>query len=232
MALSASRGVYDQLRWIDEAGIERVRVDYVQNQPFVVPDDRLQNKAQRYYFVATMGLARGAIYVSPLDLNVEQERIETPHKPMIRLGTPVQDRFGNPRGIIIANFFGSYLLERFSEATDSKDGAVRVSLLNRDGYWPRAPQTDEWGLAFGRKDNFATRFPQAWKQIGGAERGQFEDGDGLWSFVTVRPLQVGMTRMATGGTLMADDGYVWKVVSRIPAETLRRLASRTSAGGS
>ncbi len=231
VALSASRGVYDQLRWIDEAGIERVRVDYVQNQPFVVPDDRLQNKAQRYYFVATMGLARGAIYVSPLDLNVEQERIETPHKPMIRLGTPVQDRFGNPRGIIIANFFGSYLLERFSEATDSKDGAVRVSLLNRDGYWLRAPQTvDEWGFMFGRKDNFATRFPQAWKQIGGAERGQFEDGDGLWSFVTVRPLQVGMTVTATGGTPMADDGYVWKVVSRIPAETLAQ-AGKQNLGG-
>ena len=47
VALSASRRVYDQVRWIDETGIERVRVDYVQNQPFVVPEDRLQNKSQR-----------------------------------------------------------------------------------------------------------------------------------------------------------------------------------------
>ena len=42
VALSASRRTYDQLRWIDETGMERVRVDYVQNEPFVVPRERLQ----------------------------------------------------------------------------------------------------------------------------------------------------------------------------------------------
>jgi len=231
VALSASRRVYDQLRWIDETGIERVRVDYVQNQPFVVPDDRLQNKAQRYYFVATMRLERGSIYVSPLDLNVEQERIETPYKPVIRLGMPVQDKFGNPRGIIMVNFFGSYLLEKFSEVTESKDGDVRVSLLNRDGYWLRAPQTvDEWGFMFGRKDNFGTRFPEAWKQIGVAERGQFEDENGLWSFVTVRPLLAGMAAAADANSPVADDEYVWKVVSRIPNDALEQASNQNLAG--
>jgi len=107
VALSASRRVYDQLRWIDESGVERVRVDFLQNRPYVVPEDRLQNKALRDYFKAAMALEPGRIYVSPLDLNIEQGRVETPFKPVIRLAIPVSDKAGQPRGIVIANYFGS-----------------------------------------------------------------------------------------------------------------------------
>ena len=140
--------------------MERVRVDYVQNQPFVVPGERLQNKAQRYYFTGTMQLAPGEIFVSPLDLNVEQDRVETPIKPTLRLAMPVQDAAGQARGIVIANYFGRYLLDRFSEVTEAGDSVDRVNLLNRDGYWLKAPQSaDEWGFMFGRKEHFGTRFP-------------------------------------------------------------------------
>ena len=237
-ALSASRRVYDQLRWIDEGGMERVRVDYVQNQPFVVPGERLQNKAQRYYFTGTMRLAPREIFVSPFDLNVEQDRVETPIKPTLRLGMPVQDATGQARGIVIANYFGRYLLDRFSEATEAGDSVDRVNLLNRDGYWLKAPQSaDEWGFMFGRKEHFGTRYPDAWTRIAGGERGQFEDAHGLWSFRTVRPLGAGMAS-ATGSPLpvsgasapLGSDDYVWKLVSRIPAHTLKHTANRNLVG--
>lgn len=238
VALSASRRVYDQLRWIDESGVERVRVDYVQNQPFVVPEERLQNKAQRYYFTGAMQLAPGEIFVSPLDLNVEQDRVETPIKPTIRLAMPVRDSAGQVRGIVIANYFGSYLLDKFSDVTEARESSARVSLLNRDGYWLKAPQAaDEWGFMFGRNEHFGTRFPEAWKRISGAERGQFENADGLWSFRTVRPLVAGMAS-ATGSPLpdsgastpISGDNYAWTVVSRIPADTLKQATNRNLAG--
>ncbi len=237
-ALSASRRVYDQLRWIDERGMERVRVDYVQNQPFVVPEERLQNKAHRYYFTGAMRLAPGEIFVSPLDLNVELDRVETPIKATLRLGMPVQDAAGQARGIIIANYFGSYLLDRFSEVTEAGDSMERVSLLNRDGYWLKAPQSaDEWGFMFSRKEHFGTRFPEAWTRIAGGERGQFEDAHGLWSFRTLRPLGTGMAS-ATGSPLPASgasatlgsEDYVWKLVSFIPAHTLKHTANRNLVG--
>ena len=238
VALSASRRLYDQLRWIDESGMERVRVDYVQNQPFVVPVERLQNKAQRYFFVDTMKLAPGEIYVSPFDLNIEQGRVETPFKPTLRLGMPVVDQAGHPRGIVMVNYFGRYLLDKFSDVTEAGESGVRVSLLNRDGYWLVAPQAgDEWGFMFGRKDHFGTRFPEAWARISAGGRGQFEDDDGLWSFITVRPLGAGMASAA--GSPLADSGesasigadqYVWKVVSRIPPDMLMRMANRSLGG--
>ncbi|MBL8431291.1 MAG: GGDEF domain-containing protein, partial [Dechloromonas sp.] len=236
--LSASRRVYDQLRWIDESGMERVRVDFIQNQAFVVPAERLQNKAQRYFFNDTMRLAPGEIYVSPLDLNIEQGRVETPFKPTLRLGMPVFDAAGRPRGIVIVNYFGRYLLDRFSDVTEAREGGVRVNLLNRDGYWLIAPQAgDEWGFMFGRKESFGTRFPEAWARISAGERGQFEDDDGLWSFNTVRPLAAGMASAAAspladsgGSAPIGADQYAWKVVSRIPTDMLMRMANRSLGG--
>ena len=238
VALSASLRVYDQLRWIDESGMERVRVDYVQNQPFVVPLERLQNKAQRYFFIDTMKLAPGEIYVSPLDLNIEQDRVGTPIKPTLRLGMAVVDQAGRRRGIVMVNYFGSHLLDKFSDLTEAREGGTRVNLLNRDGYWLIAPQAaDEWGFMFGRKDNFGTRFPNAWKRISAGERGQFEDGDGLWSFITVHPLTAGMASAvgspladSAGSAAIAADQYVWKVVSRIPPDMLMRIGNRNLGG--
>ena len=238
VALSASLRVYDQLRWIDESGMERVRVDYVQNQPFVVPLERLQNKAQRYFFIDTMKLAPGEIYVSPLDLNIEQDRVGTPIKPTLRLGMAVVDQAGRRRGIVMVNYFGSHLLDKFSDLTEAREGGTRVNLLNRDGYWLIAPQAaDEWGFMFGRKDNFGTRFPNAWKRISAGERGQFEDGDGLWSFITVHPLTAGMVSAvdspladSAGSAAIAADQYVWKVVSRIPPDMLMRMGNRSLGG--
>lgn len=229
VALSASRRVYDQLRWIDETGRERVRVDYLQNEAFVVPEERLQNKARRYFFSDTMKLAPGEIYVSPLDLNIEQGRVETPLKPTLRLAMRVADQAGKARGIVIANYFASFLIARFDDITQAHDIGARVSLLNREGYWLSAPQAaDEWGFMFDRKDNFATRYPEVWQRISSRERGQFEDDHGLWSFQTVRPLQAG--RLAGSQTVMGGDDYVWKVVSLVPGEILVQTTSRNLGG--
>lgn len=101
-SFSLSKRVYDQLRWIDETGRERVRVDRAGQGVRIVPVEALQDKASRYYFVDAMRLAPGELYVSPLDLNVENGRIDVPHKPMLRLATPVSDGAGRARGIVSA----------------------------------------------------------------------------------------------------------------------------------
>lgn len=47
---SRAKQVYDQLRWLDETGMERVRVDLIGDRPVNVVGDKLQSKVQRYYF--------------------------------------------------------------------------------------------------------------------------------------------------------------------------------------
>ncbi|GAB6041112.1 response regulator [Endothiovibrio diazotrophicus] len=214
---SLNKRVYQQLRWIDEQGRERVRVDWVDGGPRVVPAAELQDKSDRYYFTDAFRLAPGELFVSPLDLNVEHHQVEVPYRPMLRLATPVADHAGVKRGIVLINYAGSDLLEAFDRGGERIRG--HLALLNRDGYWLRSPQADEaWGFMFGRDETFGRRHPEAWQRIGTGGRGQFEDAQGLWTYRTVLPLEIGehpaMGREGTGG------GYAWRVVAHVGHEAL------------
>jgi hypothetical protein len=99
-------GTYLQLRFIGaEDGHEITRVDRARagETPRTVPDAELQPKGTRPYVEATLGCELGATFVSPIELNRERGRIEVPHIPVLRVGTPVADATGAKVGIIIVN---------------------------------------------------------------------------------------------------------------------------------
>ncbi len=66
MSLVLRNPSYDIVRWIDEKGLERVRVNRKNAIPYLVPDNELQDKHKRYYFTQTMQLSNGDIFISPL----------------------------------------------------------------------------------------------------------------------------------------------------------------------
>lgn len=211
LAFSASKGIYEQIRFIDAAGMEMVRVDFNGSRAAPVPEDRLQDKSGRYYFVKAMEMGRSGIYMSPLDLNVEAGSIEEPFKPMLRFATPVFGRGAEAKGILILNYSGRDLLEQFDAA--SRRPGVGM-LLNSDGYWLRGPSREsEWGFMFEDRGevSFARAHPGAWKRIENAESGQFHVEDGLFTFLTIRPLP---------GQLTNGGEYRWKVVNHIPAGSM------------
>lgn len=124
---------YDKVRWIDQSGMERVRVNNVAGHPVTVAADKLQNFSDSYFFRDTMRLKPGQFFVSPLDLNVENGKVEVPHKPVLRLATPIRDRNGQARGILIINVAARHVLDSF---TDSVAGARdHAMLLNSAGNW-------------------------------------------------------------------------------------------------
>jgi len=51
-----SSALYDQVRFLDETGIEIVRVNFNGGHPGIVHSEQLQNKSQRYYFADTIKL--------------------------------------------------------------------------------------------------------------------------------------------------------------------------------
>ncbi len=97
---SIIKAIYDQIRWLDLNGQERLRVNFNDGSPAPVPEDQLQEKGKRYYFADTVKLNRGEFFISPLDLNIEGGKIEQPRKPMIRIGTPVFDLEHSPLSLI------------------------------------------------------------------------------------------------------------------------------------
>lgn len=233
---SHSKGIYDQIRWIDETGMERVRVDYLAGHTMVIAAEKLQNKGQRYFFTDSVKLNPGEIFVSPLDLNIEQNQIEVPHKPMVRLATPVVDRAGRKRGIVILNYLGRLMLDDWAAATAAV--ADHAMLVNGDGFWLKSPRPeDEWGFMFKQPGlSLAQRSPAAWEHLRQAESGQLPLADGLWTWQTVYPLQAGQ-RSSTGSAdaFVPSRGevetrqYVWKTITHLPAARLDEM--RTAIWG-
>lgn len=80
-----------QVRFIDAAGMERIRVDRTQSStlPFIVPRGALQDKSGRDYFRVVRALKRPVLWHSRLDLNVEHGKIEVPYRPTIRAAIPI-----------------------------------------------------------------------------------------------------------------------------------------------
>ena len=223
LLFSKQRGVYDQIRYLDATGMERIRVNYNGGQPSAVPEKKLQNKADRYYFWRSMRLERGQVFISPFDLNQEHGKIEVPHKPTIRFGTPVFDDKG-VRGILVLNYLGAGLLGKLAQVSATFPGSVL--LLNVDGYFLRSPDAqDEWGFNLGHQRTFATYYPDEWKRLIEVGNGQFQTDQGL---LTVRTLYPGSDLQSIPGWPAGDPDAgdpSLKVVSFTSAELLDRRST-------
>ncbi|MGE4506345.1 MAG: diguanylate cyclase, partial [Desulfovibrionaceae bacterium] len=208
---------YDQIRLIGADGRERVRINNADGQPERVPDEALQNKQDRYYFREGLAMHGGEVYVSPLDLNVENGEVERPFKPMLRFVTPVFGPGGEKAGVVVLNFLAGTLLDRVRSIGAQSRG--RSLLLNGEGYWIIGPAPErEWGFMFpGREgERFASERPDAWARIRKEKTGQFQDGVTLYTFETIDPLKGG--HASPGGPAMLCTNratYHWVLLSMV-----------------
>ena len=206
------RGLYDQIRFIDVQGQELVRINWNQGQPQAVPASELQIKADRYYVRNTLGLSKNTVYISPFDLNIEDNFIEQPIKPMIRLGTPVFDHLGRKRGLIVMNYLGQRLLDRLRAIPS--ESSLGLWLLNAEGYWLLGPQPEmEWGFMYpDRKDiRFAQQYPDIWSLLKNEPRhDQQLRQQGLITYAGVSPT----------GVIDGTDHKGWILLSHVSAATL------------
>jgi len=186
--LARQKRIYDQIRFIGLDGREEVRVNFNQGKPEIVAGSKLQDKHDRYYFQETLWLSPGQIYVSPLDLNIDQGRIDQPPKPIIRFATPVADNQGLIRGMVVLNYLG----QRLRDKLHMLEGQVaKIWLLNPQGYWlmGSAPE-DEWGFMFleraqRRLDRLS---PRLWQQMNSEYSGIHRTETSWIKFERVYPL--------------------------------------------
>ncbi len=138
-------GVFDQIRYLDAAGVERVRVDFKEGTPIPIRGAALQDKHQRSYFRLAAALPPGEFYVSELDLNVERGEIERPFKPVIRYAEPVYAE-GELAGVIVFNLLAQVRGLLHYNALET-GGAENYILSNREGFYLHHPDdAKEWGL--------------------------------------------------------------------------------------
>jgi signal transduction histidine kinase len=238
-----SKGIYDQIRYLNREGFERIRINYNDGDPSIVPEKMLQRKADRYYFTEAIGLDRGQVFISPFDLNVEHDQIEKPHKPVIRFATPVFDDQGVKRGVLVLNYLGASLLRELDKVSTYVE--KEAWLLNRDGYflhvgsfrypestsnWPEPAPEDEWSFMFNKQRNFQSYYPDQWLGVTQSGKGHFYSPQGLFIFRTLSPRAElaedrGANHLANEiPDPMADDASVI-VLSHVPPDVLDQRAT-------
>ncbi|WLQ11661.1 sensor histidine kinase [Hahella aquimaris] len=219
---SEASGIYDQVRWLGPDGTELVRIEMFGAQAIRIPEEQLQEKSNRYYFISGMALNPEEIYFSPLDLNVEHGAIQIPHNPVLRAVSPIHKGHGEHNGLVVLNYKANLMLQALRNL--HLLSSMRLHLLNSDGYWLLSNNSkDEWGFMFKRNElRFGARHPEGWNRIINTNYGTFTDDDGLWLFTTFSPTS----------NRGKSDQY-WKLVINVDAaaiSALQREALATTLG--
>ena len=145
-----------QVRLIDREGMEKVRVEGTPVDLFkeravstIVPEEALQQKADRDYVRQFLKLAAGELGISKIDLNIEHGETESPKKPTVRLGRSIYDARGVLRGILVYNI----CLKTFFQQLD-KTTLYTVHLVDAEGRYLINNHPGHGGIAGEKFDTY------------------------------------------------------------------------------
>ncbi|WP_139207407.1 sensor histidine kinase [Phytopseudomonas flavescens] len=214
---SNSRGVYQRIRWLDETGMERVRVDAVSGTALPVETVNLQNDSAAYYFVETMRLYRGESYLSRFDLD-RQYRADgsiAALVPVLRAAVPVFSERGERRGVLILDYRAARLLGRLQETSEAYGGSLQ--LLDHEGYWMLGERPEQaWGFLLGKPElTLSSSQPTSWQKLQQDQRGSFIDSAGFWTYNHFHP--------GDGNKASSNAADHWLLLSHLAAKHLDAL---------
>ncbi|MBI3372195.1 MAG: HAMP domain-containing protein [Betaproteobacteria bacterium] len=203
-----------QIRFLSTDGQEIARVDRRNDRPYVVPSEALQNKSDRYYVHDSLELQAGQVYVSPLDLNIEHAKVEQPERPVIRFATPMPDRTGTTRGLIVINLHADFMLGQIQEMAGLRGGTAY--LFDRAGFFISRSANDAaraTGLQMQSVEVLTTLFPRS--LLGTMVRGgRGTEVAGDW-IVAYAPIALGRTLAER-----SDSSVEWVIASAFPRAKL------------
>ena len=222
---------YQQVRWIDESGIERSRVMHDQGEPYASAAKDLQDKSDRYFFKEANALLPGELYISRVDLNEERGQNEKPIEPVLRVATPVADSAKKHRGIIVINIEMKHLfnLVRVSGETQLEADFLLVNqqgvVLNGDIESFQAVDAQEQDAAFMLPDE------RVRERVLASNSGSIELADGLWNwkklspFSTLKRLSKVFPEHQVSFDQMISDDFSLKLVAHRPPASLKGVRS-------
>ena len=159
-------------------------------------------------------------------MNIENDKIEQPNKPMIRFSTPFFGNGGELKGIIILNYYAENVLKQFEDTAVTSYGDM--FLLDSNGYWVyNAENKDkEWAFMYEDKKNisFKNQFPKEWGIIDNNKKGMLSTENGYYSYINIIPKQINelnVTKVANNSVVLG--GGNWIAVSFIPKSNENKL---------
>ncbi|MGL1935388.1 MAG: sensor domain-containing diguanylate cyclase [Fibrobacterales bacterium] len=162
-----SDNAYLQLRLLDSMGHEFIRINKAGYQSgTIVPKAQLQNKANRFYFTNTSTLPPQTLYLSPIDLNIENGIIQTPYQPVIRFCAPIYNNQKRLIGVAVINYSGNALFDLISNS--QSNAHLPLDILNNSGYYLSSPDTNRtWGFMFPEREHhrYDLKYSEEWHSI-------------------------------------------------------------------
>jgi len=125
------RGLYYQIRLIDTAGFERLKIGYT-DEGYTISSD-LQDKGKTFYMKEAAKLQKKEVYISPLNLNRENGNISLPHIPVIRFIRPVYTHSGAKAGYVVLNYLADRIIDKLRLFERSNSSGFL--LANDEGLW-------------------------------------------------------------------------------------------------
>ncbi|WP_075062319.1 response regulator [Ornatilinea apprima] len=221
------KGTYSQVRYINEEGREIVHIAFIDGKPKVIPSENLQDMHGRYFFAESLSMERGQVFISSFDLYQDKDPNGSSADPAMRFGTPIFDKFGVKRGVIVMDYIGDSLLKEHNRL-DQSSGS-NLMLVDSHGYWIINPEEhNRWGgsLTGQQAYTFSTKYPTAWAQIKEQPNGQISTSDGLFTFQRIYPLRpAASSRPSSDESASSDEEFYWISISFIPKENLTQRAS-------
>ena len=160
LAEMGAKTSYMQLRLIGAGGKEIVRAERAgPGAARLVAADALQDKSGRPYFRKSVGLAKNAAYVSPIDYNVEHGAFQRPYLPTMRMATPVVSAAGTTVGIVVVNLDMRPILARLPDERTPKS---TLYLVDEHGNYLVSPRKSQ-DFAFER--GHRARIQDDWPQL-------------------------------------------------------------------
>ncbi|WP_394180735.1 sensor histidine kinase [Marinomonas posidonica] len=179
---AATSELISQVRWMSADGMELVRVNSQGGVVYRVPEAQLQNKQNRPY-IKQASIRPDDVYVSPLDLNVDNGEVVWPFQPTVRGVLRIS---GRDSGFLVVNY---NLADMFDQLKQLNNDLVHLEVLDKQGGWIMSDdQSLEWGHVLRPTEEgvrMSSRFPDVWQSIlsDGMDLKRHWGQGRLWSFM-------------------------------------------------
>ncbi|SBS25367.1 Alginate biosynthesis sensor protein KinB [Marinomonas spartinae] len=201
-----------QVRWLSLDGQERIRVNRLNETLSVIKEEHLQSKANRYYFRQAKRATGNQVYISPIDLNMENGQIVTPIEPTVRAVIMLQPQYN---GMLVVNY---HLRSLFESLRALANDSVFLDVVSPTGEWLISQDKElEWAQtlsSLSSEKSLSSRYPEAWKTL-------LMD-DFFASFIYAEQVWSGMKVLIDGGTLSQsqESSYLYFIARSWPQNLL------------
>jgi len=211
---------YLQLRFLGPDGKEVIRVDRINGKIVVTPEEKLQEKHDRYYFKNCIKTNKEGIYISNLDLNVEFGKVVVPHIPVIRFSKPLRDSSGKLKGVLVINYDGEKFIKSFGNYFHESKELLNISLIDNNGYYLyNKDKVKNYGFIFGevaKKNTIKEDNPGLWSAVTGNFEKIVEIEDEIFYFKKIIP-------KFEENIFFENENYYWGVMADIKKEDIKKI---------